>query len=344
MKIAALVPHLKVNGGNRIIFTLCTLLSKRGHDVTIVVTSRRRFRGFVSNFLGLGKPPWFPGFQSNVLRVTAYEEKYLRAFDVIVSLSSPGTLSLEKCENIPMHKKFFYAMHDERLYHYPKELVEKAYRSPVRKIALSSWVKEIVEMHGNTNVPVLIAPVDTKLFHPIEGLRDKNMVTVLMLHHTYDWKGADEGVAIVERLKKKYPNVRLILYGVRSEKPDLPHDEYHYDVDQDKLSELYSRADIFLCPSWDEGLGMPGMEAMACGAALVTYDTGGSRDYAFDGRTAFVAPRRDIPALEAQLERAITDESLRHKIAKEGYEFITHLPSWEEQAEKMEDILSNQLS
>ena len=62
---------------------------------------------------------------------------------------------------------------------------------------------------------------------------------------------------------------------------------------------------IYLCPSWDEGLGMPSMEAMACGSALVTYDNGGSRDYAHDGETALVAPRRDLPALVGALGRIL---------------------------------------
>ena len=52
---------------------------------------------------------------------------------------------------------------------------------------------------------------------------------------------------------------------------------------------------------------MPSMEAMACGAALVTYDNGGCRDYARDGETALVAPRRDVAALAAALGRVLDD-------------------------------------
>ena len=48
---------------------------------------------------------------------------------------------------------------------------------------------------------------------------------------------------------------------------------------------------------------MPPMEAMACGAALVTYDNGGCRDYARDGETALVAKRRDVDDLAAKLEQ-----------------------------------------
>jgi glycosyltransferase involved in cell wall biosynthesis len=91
--------------------------------------------------------------------------------------------------------------------------------------------------------------------------------------------------------------------------------------------------------SWDEGFGLPSLEAMACGAAVVTYDNGGSRDFAFDGKTAFVAPRRNLEILAAKLEEAITSHEKRHTIAKAGYSFVHTMPTWEEQVTKMEQIL-----
>ena len=65
---------------------------------------------------------------------------------------------------------------------------------------------------------------------------------------------------------------------------------------------------------------MPPMEAMACGAALCTYDNGGCRDYAIDGRTALVAPRRDVDALAGRCRRLVEDEALRetHRPAGPG--------------------------
>ncbi|NIQ00714.1 MAG: glycosyltransferase, partial [Nitrospinaceae bacterium] len=39
--------------------------------------------------------------------------------------------------------------------------------------------------------------------------------------------------------------------------------EYHYRPTGKTLNEVYTSCDIYLCPSWYEGLGMPAMEAMA---------------------------------------------------------------------------------
>ena len=77
---------------------------------------------------------------------------------------------------------------------------------------------------------------------------------------------------------------------------------------------------------------------MACRCALVTYDNGGSRDYAFDGKTALVARRRDKEDLKNKLELLVKDIDLRKKIADNGYEFMQKWPTWEEQAEKLEKI------
>ena len=95
-------------------------------------------------------------------------------------------------------------------------------------------------------------------------------------------------------MKSRHPEVRLVGFGTKRPRLPLPYDEFFENPPQERLAWLYSRCPIYCCPSWDEGLGMPAMEAMACGAALCTYDNGGCRDYAIDGRTALVAPRRDV--------------------------------------------------
>ena len=83
---------------------------------------------------------------------------------------------------------------------------------------------------------------------------------------------------------------------------------------------------------------MPSMEAMACGAALVTYDNGGCRDYALDGRTALVARRRDVADLAERLERLVVDAGLRAKIAREGMAYIKREFDWERAVNRMEAI------
>ena len=118
-----------------------------------------------------------------------------------------------------------------------------------------------------------------------------------------------------------------------------PYDEFHADLPQERLAWLYGRCPIYLCPSWDEGLGMPPMEAMACGATLATYDNGGCRDYARDGETALVAPRRDVDALAGALARLMEDAGLRERLARAGQAFIRREFDWDRATARLEAVL-----
>ena len=83
---------------------------------------------------------------------------------------------------------------------------------------------------------------------------------------------------------------------------------------------------------------MPPMEAMACGAALVTYDNGGCRDYAWDGETALVARRRDVADLAAKLERLAGDDALRTRIAAAGRALVRSAFDWTRAVARMEAL------
>ena len=130
-------------------------------------------------------------------------------------------------------------------------------------------------------------------------------------------------------------------FGLKPPPAALRYDEFHVDPPQHSLRRLYSACGIFLCPSWDEGLGMPSMEAMACGAALCTYDNGGCRDYARDGETALVARRRDVVDLAAKLERLLTDGPLREKLTAAGAAFIRTEFDWSRAVRRMEQLFEN---
>ncbi len=132
-----------------------------------------------------------------------------------------------------------------------------------------------------------------------------------------------DGIQAVARARHAGADFALVGFGVKPPRQPLPYDEFHADPPQETLARLYSGCAIYLCPSWDEGLGMPAMEAMACGAALVTYDNGGCRDYARDGETALVARRRDVDDLAAKLARLVGDATLRGRLAESGRELIT---------------------
>jgi glycosyltransferase involved in cell wall biosynthesis len=236
-------------------------------------------------------------------------------------------------------RKFYLVQHYESLYHGDPERVDATYRLPLRQIVISTWLRDVMREKFATDAEVLVTPVDPALFHLVDGLRGPGPPRVLMLHHDYAWKGVAEGIDAVARARSRGARLVLVGFGVKAPRRPLPYDEFHENPPQETLARLYSACDVYLCPSWEEGLGMPAMEAMACGAALVTYDNGGCRDYARDGETALVASRRDVDGLASGLERLVTDPALRSRIAAAGRALVTSAFDWDVTVDRLERLL-----
>ncbi len=336
MRITFLCPHLRIAGGVRAILTHADRLAARGHLVSVVVPARRRLQAWWRN--RFRRPPaWMPGLRARILWVPAWSPARLPDGDALVATSwqsaPPVADAPARCG-----RKFYFIQHYESLYHGEQARVDATYRLPLRKIAISTWLADVMAERFDSPAAVVVTPVDPALFHPLPEVRDGEL-RVLMLHHEYAWKGVSDGIEVIRRVRVRHPALRLVGFGLRRPAAGLPYDEFHVDLPQERLAWLYSRCPIYLCPSWDEGLGMPPMEAMACGAALCTYDNGGCRDYAMDGKTAVVAPRRDVGALVRGLDRLVEDRVLRERIAREGQALVTTRFDWERATARFEALL-----
>lgn len=323
----------------RAILTYADRLAARGHAVTVVVPARTGWRAAWRRLSGVG-PDWIRGFRARVSWVARWDAATLPDGDVLLATawqSAPvAAAAPARCG-----AKFYLVQHYESLYHGDPAAVDATYRLPLRKIVISTWLADVMRERFASAAEVIVTPVERELFHRVDVTVVPPRPRVLMLHHEYAWKGVADGLEAVARARRRVPTLRLVGFGVKRPRFPLPYDEFHENPPQPRLATLYSGSDIYLCPSWDEGLGMPPMEAMACGAALVTYDNGGCRDYARDGETALVARRRDVDDLAAKLERAASDDALRARLATAGRAFVTTAFDWDRAVGRLEALFAS---
>ncbi len=323
----------------RAILTYADRLAGRGHAVTVVVPARSRWRAAWRALMNAG-PDWIRGFRARVAWVARWEAATLPDADVVLATawqSAPvAAAAPARCGS-----KFYLVQHYESLYHGQAEAVDATYRLPLRKVVISTWLADIMRERFAGAADVIVTPVERELFHRVDVPLTPPRPRVLMLHHEYAWKGVADGLEAVARARRRVPTLRLVGFGVKRPRVALPYDEFHENPPQAQLAALYSGSDIYLCPSWDEGLGMPPMEAMACGAALVTYDNGGCRDYARDGETALVARRRDVNDLAGKLERLASDGALRARLAAAGRAFVTTAFDWDRAVTRLEALFAS---
>ncbi len=95
-----------------------------------------------------------------------------------------------------------------------------------------------------------------------------------------------------------------------------PWVQVHEDVPDAHLAEFYGRATVVAYPSVYEGFGLPMLEAMACGTALVASNTSSLPGVAKDA--AIFADPQNPAAFADVLGRVLNDDTLRAELAAAG--------------------------
>jgi glycosyltransferase involved in cell wall biosynthesis len=102
-----------------------------------------------------------------------------------------------------------------------------------------------------------------------------------------------------------------------------------------ELAALYSRAAVFVFPSIYEGFGLPVLEAMACGAPVVTSDRSAMPESA--GDAAVLVDPDDHDELGDALARLLGDADARADLARRGRERAAGF-SWSVTARRTWDV------
>lgn len=75
---------------------------------------------------------------------------------------------------------------------------------------------------------------------------------------------------------------------------------------QEELIGIYSAADVYINPTYEDNFPTTNIEALACGTPVITYNTGGSPE-AIDEGTGIVVEKGDITGLIQAIETIRTN-------------------------------------
>ena len=98
------------------------------------------------------------------------------------------------------------------------------------------------------------------------------------------------------------------------------------------LAHLFHAAEAFVFPSYLEGFGLPAVEAMACGAAVVASDRGSLPEVVGDAGLFF--DPHDAEGLAATLGRVLHDSHLRTEMRAKSLQRAPQF-TWEKSAEQL---------
>lgn len=318
-RINYFLPFTAHTGGVAVIFEQVRRLADRGYEATVTVPNSQLPVGWTS-------PEHVTGVNS--------PEEIVDADIVVATASQSGPLVL----SLPPSKgeKFYLVQHYESLW---VGNVDETYRSPMKKIVVSTWLKDVMaESFGQPSIVVPPA-IDHDVFRPDGERRPSGRRRVLVMDHALRiLKGTWVALRAVELARRRLPGIELVVFGTRPRPDGLSGAEVHAHPTGERLAELYRSCDIFLFPTVAEGFGLPPLEAMACGTAVITTDHTGTADFAND-RTCFIAPVHDVAATAEALVDALTNDERRIEVAEAGRAKAAEF-TWDATVDRLEEAFT----
>jgi D-inositol-3-phosphate glycosyltransferase len=112
--------------------------------------------------------------------------------------------------------------------------------------------------------------------------------------------------------------------------------EFHGSVPHDRLPSFYAAADACLVPSYSESFGLVGLEAQACGTAVIASNLPGLASVVRDGVTGFLVGAQDPVAYAERMGRLLDEPGLAERLGRNGRRRALGF-SWERTADLLLD-------
>ena len=157
-----------------------------------------------------------------------------------------------------------------------------------------NWLKGLVKKSflSEYNVETIYNGIDTDIFkHTESDFRERNGLkdSFIILGVAGEWtkrKGLDDFISLNKIIEKDYRNIKIVLVGLNKKQiKNLPRNILGLERTSSaiKLAEIYSAADVFFNPTYEDNYPTTNLESIACGTPVVTYDTGGSPEGVLKG-------------------------------------------------------------
>ncbi len=172
-------------------------------------------------------------------------------------------------------------------------------------------------------------------------------LNILFLSRVEKAKGIYEAIDAFRIVQKKHASVRLTIAGDGSELESAK--EYVRSQKIERVTflgwvhgrskvEAFTNADLYLFPTYHEGMPNSVLEAMAYGLPVITRPVGGVRDFFENGRMGFLTESKEPEVFASLLDGLIADEPLRCRMGDYNRTYARNAFCGSQVAQRLERI------
>jgi len=365
-KLMFVNPSLKSGGGNRVFVELSNLLTERFESVSILYpnNSKDRSHYYINEnvtLLPVGRVS--TSIFKKILNVFSSIREIKKILDEdseMISIISDPILSIFYMTLPKKYKKRTYRFvqaDDYRIYDDLYILKNKIILSVYKNLCLKSYsdvdhllfnsvytYNQFKNLVPNTDASLKIVHpgINTSVFYN-RKTRVSNQFNMCLVARKHPWKGFIDFISawnsIDQSVKEQINNIFIISHDDLGEF-NLPEKAKIIKPSSDiQISEVMNLAQIFISTSWWEGFGLPPLEAMACGCAVLCSNSKGILEYALDRQNCMIYEPKNVGQLTNNLTKLILDAPLRNRLAAAA-EVNAQKFTWQNAARQFSGILN----
>lgn len=195
------------------------------------------------------------------------------------------------------------------LLYFEKIIFERAQKI----LALSKYTKYKILEKYNINlskIEVVHMPIKSDIFYPLDYFKRKNDCILFVGRLNDERKNIPLLLHAFAEVKKQHKNIKLKLIGKKFDKSLYKLIEKLFIQDCIEISGIlhiselvteYQNASVFVIPSFQEGLCIPGLESFSCGVPVISTKCGGPEDYVKNDYNGYLVENNNIQALASTI-------------------------------------------
>ena len=240
----------------------------------------------------------------------------------------------------------------KNLYPVLKPLIRSIWKNAEIVIAKCSAEAEMIhEIDPSVGVTIIPNGVDTDQYIPGEPIPDEGPLKLLCVARLIKRKGQHHLIEAVKRITVQGIDITLDLVGsgdAEGEYRELVkvlqvEDQVKFQgyISREEIPVYYAQAHVFVLPSYNEGMSVATLEAMACGLPVIVSRTPGTEELVREGENGFTFEWGDIDLLTQHLLKLDSDRPLARQMALES-RIQAHNFSWDSSSKKFDHLFFSQ--
>lgn len=205
-----------------------------------------------------------------------------------------------------------------------QQFIVAGLRRSHKLIAVSqASAQRLRELLPDADIVMIPNGIATQDFAPLPRQRDA-VVRLLFVGGMGKLKGERDLIRALQLVVDRVPQLRVSLLGHGAESLHSLIDECGVQAQIEHLgpvphadrAQYFRRADIFVLPSYGEGMPMSVLEAMAAGLPVIATNVGGIPELITPAAEGFLLAPGNVPELAERIVQLVNDASLRTQMGQ----------------------------